>query len=106
MLYLGYPKKNEFIYSILHEYINNGEEIFSEGILEILSNGFGFLRSPENNYLASVDDIYVSPSQIKKFSLILNLKNYKNYRLKYKKCLLKYIWPNSNKFFNVNIYIG
>ena len=61
--------KQELIFSILKKTVAQGGQIFGEGVLEILSDGFGFLRSPDANYLAGPDDIYVSPSQIRKFGL-------------------------------------
>ena len=62
-------RKGEMMFSILKEMAEEGVEIAGDGVLEVLQDGFGFLRSPEANYLAGPDDIYVSPSQIKKFSL-------------------------------------
>lgn len=62
-------KKQDLIFSILNEYTKKQEPIFAEGVLECLSDGFGFLRSQDYNYLPSPDDVYVSPSQIRKFSL-------------------------------------
>ncbi|MDH5580423.1 MAG: transcription termination factor Rho, partial [Bdellovibrionales bacterium] len=59
----------ELIFAILKSKAENGEEIFGGGVLEILPDGFGFLRSPGYNYLPGADDIYVSPSQIRKFGL-------------------------------------
>ena len=56
-------------FAILKKKASDGTSIFGEGVLEILPDGFGFLRSPEANYLAGPDDIYVSPTQIRKFSL-------------------------------------
>lgn len=61
-------KKHEVIFALLTKNSKNEEGITGEGILEILSEGFGFLRSPLYNYLPGADDIYVSPNQIKKFS--------------------------------------
>ena len=58
-----------FIFSILKSHAKNGEDIFGDGVLEILQDGFGFLRSSNSSYLAGPDDIYVSPSQIRKFGL-------------------------------------
>ena len=57
------------IFSILKSHAKNGEDIFGDGVLEILQDGFGFLRSSNSSYLAGPDDIYVSPSQIRKFGL-------------------------------------
>ncbi|WP_348680814.1 transcription termination factor Rho [Marinobacter nauticus] len=62
-------KKQDVIFTILKNHSSNGEEISGGGVLEILQDGFGFLRSPESNYLPGPDDIYVSPSQIRKFDL-------------------------------------
>ena len=62
-------KKQDVIFTILKNHSSNGEDISGEGVLEILQDGFGFLRSYESSYLAGPDDIYVSPSQIRKFSL-------------------------------------
>ncbi|MFP6578665.1 MAG: transcription termination factor Rho [Myxococcota bacterium] len=65
----GGLRKPELMFSILKGKTENCERIFSEGVLEILQDGFGFLRAPDQNYLAGPDDIYVSPSQIRRFSL-------------------------------------
>lgn len=62
-------KKQELIFKILQAQAQKEGHIFGEGILEILQDGFGFLRSPNYNYLPCPDDIYISPSQIRKFSL-------------------------------------
>jgi len=62
-------RKQEVIYSILKKQAKSGEDIYGDGVLEILQDGFGFLRTPESSYLAGPDDIYVSPSQIRRFSL-------------------------------------
>lgn len=62
-------RKGEMMFSILKELAEEGVEISGDGVLEVLQDGFGFLRSPEANYLAGPDDIYVSPNQIKKYSL-------------------------------------
>ncbi len=62
-------RKPELIFSILKKHAKSGEDIYGDGVLEILSDGFGFLRSPESSYLAGPDDIYVSPSQIRRFGL-------------------------------------
>lgn len=61
--------KQEMIFSILKSHAEKGEAIIGEGVIEVLQDGFGFLRSPLANYLAGPDDIYVSPSQVKKFGL-------------------------------------
>lgn len=61
--------KQELIFAILKKIVEQGGVIYGEGVLEILSDGFGFLRSSEANYLAGPDDIYVSPSQIRRFGL-------------------------------------
>jgi len=62
-------RKQEVIYAILKKQAKSGEDIYGDGVLEILQDGFGFLRSPGCSYLAGPDDIYVSPSQIRRFSL-------------------------------------
>ena len=62
-------KKSELIFKILEAQTEQDGLIFAEGVLEVLSEGYGFLRSPDYNYLPGPDDIYVSPSQIKKFDL-------------------------------------
>ncbi len=62
-------RKQDIIFAILKTHARNGESIFGNGVLEILPDGFGFLRSSEGSYLAGPDDIYVSPSQIRRFSL-------------------------------------
>ena len=62
-------RKQDLIFALLKNQAKKGESIFGEGVLEILQDGFGFLRAPEYNYLPGPDDIYVSPSQIKKFGL-------------------------------------
>ncbi len=62
-------KKQDLIFKILKERIQRNGLMYGEGVLEVLPDGFGFLRSPEYNYLAGPDDIYVSPSQIRRFGL-------------------------------------
>ena len=62
-------KNKDVIFNILKTHSNGGEDIEGEGVLEILNDGFGFLRSPSSSYLAGPDDIYVSPSQIRRFGL-------------------------------------
>ncbi|MGM8062305.1 transcription termination factor Rho [Vogesella indigofera] len=62
-------RKQDLIFAILKHQAKKGESIFGEGTLEVLPDGFGFLRSPEASYLAGPDDIYVSPSQIRRFNL-------------------------------------
>ena len=62
-------KRQDIIFGILKSKAKNGEDIEGEGVLEILQDGFGFLRSPDSSYLAGPDDIYVSPSQIRRFGL-------------------------------------
>ena len=61
--------KKEIIFHILQLCARNGEDIFGEGVIEILPDGFGFLRSADSSYLAGPDDIYVSPSQVRRFNL-------------------------------------
>ncbi|MGD8498064.1 MAG: transcription termination factor Rho [Chromatiales bacterium] len=62
-------RKQDIIFTILKAHARNGEDIFGDGVLEILQDGFGFLRSSDSSYLAGPDDIYVSPSQIRRFNL-------------------------------------
>src|SRR3954466_5666557 len=62
-------RKQDLIFALLKNQAKKGESIFGEGVLEVLPDGFGFLRSPETSYLASTDDIYISPSQIRRFNL-------------------------------------
>ncbi|MBH80783.1 MAG: transcription termination factor Rho [Gammaproteobacteria bacterium] len=66
---LARSRKQEVIAAIVRKQAKNGEDIYGEGTLEILQDGFGFLRSPDSSYLAGPDDIYVSPSQIRRFNL-------------------------------------
>jgi len=62
-------RKQELIFALLKNQAKKGESIFGDGTLEVLPDGFGFLRSPDTSYLAGTDDIYVSPSQIRRFNL-------------------------------------
>ncbi len=62
-------RKQNIIFSILKAHAKKGEDIYGDGVLEILQDGFGFLRSADSSYLAGPDDIYVSPSQIRRFAL-------------------------------------
>ncbi len=62
-------KKQDIIFSILKGHAKKGEDIFGDGVLEILQDGFGFLRAADSSYLAGPDDIYVSPSQIRRFNM-------------------------------------
>ena len=66
---LARSRKQDIIFSILKAHAKNGEDIYGDGVLEILQDGFGFLRSADSSYLAGPDDIYVSPSQIRRFNL-------------------------------------
>ncbi len=66
---LARSRKQDVIFSILKAHAKSGEDIYGDGVLEILQDGFGFLRSADCSYLAGPDDIYVSPSQIRRFSL-------------------------------------
>ncbi|MCZ6537090.1 MAG: transcription termination factor Rho [Gammaproteobacteria bacterium] len=66
---LARARKQDFIFAILKAHSQKGEDIYGDGVLEILQDGFGFLRSADSSYLAGPDDIYVSPSQIRRFSL-------------------------------------
>src|SRR5881275_2876426 len=62
-------RKQDLMFSILKEQAENGDQIMGLGTIEVLPDGFGFLRSPEANYLAGPDDIYISPNQVRKFGL-------------------------------------
>ena len=66
---LARSRKQEVIAAVLRKHAKNGEDIYGDGTLEILQDGFGFLRSPDTSYLAGPDDSYVSPSQIRRFNL-------------------------------------
>ena len=66
---VGRLKKQEIIFRIFKQQAKEGVDIYGGGVLEILNDGFGFLRSPEGSYCAGPDDIYVSPAQVRKFSL-------------------------------------
>jgi transcription termination factor Rho len=66
---IGRSRKQDLIFAILKARAKRGEDIYGDGVLEILSDGFGFLRSADASYLAGPDDIYVSPSQIRRFAL-------------------------------------
>lgn len=66
---LARTRKQDMIFSILKAHAKKGEDIYGDGVLEILQDGFGFLRSADSSYLAGPDDIYVSPSQIRRFNL-------------------------------------
>ena len=62
-------RKQDMMFAILKQLANNEVAIYGSGVLEVLSDGFGFLRAPESNYLPGPDDIYVSPSQVRRFGL-------------------------------------
>ena len=62
-------RKQELIFAILQAQTEKNGLIFGEGVLEILPDGFGFLRAPDYNYLPGPDDIYISPSQVRRFNL-------------------------------------
>ncbi len=66
---LGRKRKQDVIFSLLKKSAKNGSAIYGDGVLQVLSDGFGFLRSAQGSYLAGSDDIYVSPSQIRRFNL-------------------------------------
>ncbi|WP_163558092.1 transcription termination factor Rho [Halomonas sp. NO4] len=66
---LARSRKQDIIFAILKKHAKSGEAIYGDGVLEILQDGFGFLRSADSSYLAGPDDIYVSPSQIRRFNL-------------------------------------
>ena len=65
----GGMRKQDLIFAVLNVHTEQQGKIFAEGVLEILQDGFGFMRAPDQNYLAGPDDIYVSPSQIRRFNL-------------------------------------
>ena len=62
-------RKQDMMFAILKQLADNDQAIHGAGVLEVLQDGFGFLRSPESNYLPGPDDIYVSPSQVRRFGL-------------------------------------
>ena len=66
---LARSRKQDIIFEILKAHAAQGEDIYGDGVLEILQDGFGFLRSADSSFLAGPDDIYVSPSQIRRFNL-------------------------------------
>ncbi|MCX4189511.1 transcription termination factor Rho [Methylophaga sp. OBS3] len=66
---LARNRKQELIFALVKAHAKQGEDVFTTGVLELLPDGFGFLRSPEDSYVAGPDDIYVSPSQIRRFHL-------------------------------------
>ena len=66
---MGRSRKQDIIFAVLKAHARKGEDIYGDGVLEILQDGFGFLRSSDSSYLAGPDDIYVSPSQIRRFNL-------------------------------------
>ena len=65
----GRMRKQELMFAIIKKRAKAGEQVFADGVLEILPDGFGFLRSPDSSYTASTDDIYISPSQVRRFNL-------------------------------------
>ena len=67
--YVSRSRKQDIIFAVLKSHAKKGEDIFGDGVLEILQDGFGFLRSADSSYLVGPDDIYVSPSQIRRFNL-------------------------------------
>ncbi len=74
-------RKQEILFSILKKLAQNNEQITGSGVLEVLQDGFGFLRAIESNYLPGPDDIYVSPSQIRRFAENNNFFSPKFYRI-------------------------
>jgi transcription termination factor Rho len=62
-------RKQELMFAIMKKRAKAGEQVFGDGVLEVLPDGFGFLRSPDTSYMASTDDIYLSPSQVRRFNL-------------------------------------
>ena len=65
----GRMRKQELMFAIIKKRAKAGEQVFADGVLEVLPDGFGFLRAPDTSYNASTDDIYISPSQIRRFNL-------------------------------------
>ena len=65
----GRMRKQELMFAIIKKRARAGEQVFADGVLEILPDGFGFLRSPDTSFTASTDDIYISPSQVRRFNL-------------------------------------
>ena len=65
----GRMRKQELMFAIIKKRAKTGEQIIADGVLEILPDGFGFLRSPDTSFTASTDDIYISPSQVRRFNL-------------------------------------
>lgn len=65
----GRMRKQELMFAIIKKRAKAGETVYADGVLEILPDGFGFLRSPDSSYTASTDDIYISPSQVRRFNL-------------------------------------
>ncbi|SHE62747.1 transcription termination factor Rho [Lampropedia hyalina DSM 16112] len=65
----GRMRKQELMFAIIKKRAKEGEQVFADGVLEILPDGFGFLRSPDTSFTASTDDIYISPSQVRRFNL-------------------------------------
>jgi len=66
---VGRMRKQELMFAIIKKRARAGEQVFADGVLEILPDGFGFLRSPDTSFTASTDDIYISPSQVRRFNL-------------------------------------
>ena len=66
---VGRMRKQELMFAIIKKRSKTGETIVADGVLEVLPDGFGFLRAPDSSYTASTDDIYISPSQIRRFGL-------------------------------------
>ena len=62
-------RKQELMFAIMKKRARGGEQVFGDGVLEVLPDGFGFLRSPDSSYMASTDDIYLSPTQVRRFNL-------------------------------------
>src|SRR3546814_18041444 len=62
-------KKQDLVFQLLRAAARRGEQIHTEGVLEIMQDGYGFLRGPDSSYLAGPDDVYISPSQIRRFAL-------------------------------------
>ena len=86
-------RKGEMMFSLLKEHAEEGFDIGGDGVLEVVQDGFGFLRSPEANYLPGPDDIYVSPAQVRRFGLrtVINLRGERG------TCVRLWRWPGAGE---------
>ena len=83
-------RKQDMMFAILKQLADNDVAIYGSGVLEVLSDGFGFLRAPESNYLPGPDDIYVSPSQVRRFGALVIPLKVKSERQKMANVILHY----------------